>query len=85
MNKYFCIGIIGIDPEPINNDGCKLRVAVNSYKKDEPLWLSVFVFGNLAKSCLEFKKKGNKLLVEGRLDVSDVGKPVIFADNLTFL
>ena len=71
MNKVILIGNLTHDPEhkKIGDDKevCKLRLAVNGYKKDDTVFVDVDAWGKLASLCNEYLSKGRKVAVDGRL------------------
>jgi len=71
-NHIVLLGRVGIDPElRETNEGvsyCRFRLAVDQ-GKEEPMWLSVVAWRNLATQVERFVKKGSLVLVAGRLSV----------------
>ncbi len=72
FNHCVFVGRVGVDPQ-LNqtNEGvsyCRFRLAVDQ-GKEEPLWLSVVAWRNLATQVERFVKKGSLVLVAGRLSV----------------
>lgn len=87
MNKFFGIGYLGGDPEPLSK-GCKLSLATEIWDgtQSKVIWLKVMVFGTSATNCLEHLTKGRRILVEGRVDIAlKSGNMIIVTDNITFL
>lgn len=88
MNKYMCIGRLGFDPDIISG-GCRLKLAVDTFngKEVKVVWLRVLVFGASGNNVLAHKKKGDRVLIEGRLDYTTGEKPelIVITDNVTFL
>lgn len=86
LNKFIGIGYLGADPEPLNI-GVKLSLATEVFdgRQKKTIWLKVFVFGKSAENCINHKKKGDRIAVEGRVDVSKTGKTIIITDDVTFL
>ena len=79
INHAVIVGNLTRDPElrhtPSGTAVCKLRVAVNSRRKDEsgdwvdkPNYFDVTVWGNQGESCAQYLAKGRKVGVAGRLD-----------------
>ena len=79
INRVVLVGNLTKDPELKQTAGgtsvCKLRIAVNSRRKDEtgqwtdkPNYFSVSVFGNQAESCSQYLSKGRPVAIDGRLD-----------------
>lgn len=77
-NKVIMIGHLTRDPEmrytPSGTPVTNLGIAVNSrFKqnngeiKEETLFIDVITFGSSAENCDRFLKKGDPVLVEGRL------------------
>ncbi len=66
------VGRVGIDPElRETNEGasyCRFRLAVDQ-GKEEPMWLSVVAWRNVATQVEKYVKKGSLVLVAGRLSV----------------
>jgi single-strand DNA-binding protein len=71
-NHCTFVGRVGVDPQlRETNEGisyCRFRLAVDQ-GKEEPLWLSVVAWRNLATQVEKFVKKGSLVLVAGRLSV----------------
>ncbi len=72
FNHCVFVGRVGIDPQ-LNqtNEGvsyCQFRLAVDQ-GKDEPLWLTIVAWRNLATQIEKYVKKGLLVLVAGRLSV----------------
>jgi single-strand DNA-binding protein len=80
VNVVVITGNLTRDPE-LRSTGsgtsvCKLRVAVNTRRKDgqtdewvdKPNYFDVTVWGNQGKACAEHLAKGRPVAVEGRLD-----------------
>ena len=72
FNHCTFVGYVGVDPElRQTNEGvsfCRFRLAVDQ-GKDEPMWLSVVAWRQLATQVERFVKKGSQVLVSGRLSV----------------
>lgn len=72
FNYCIFIGRVGVDPQlRETNEGvsyCRFRLAVDQ-GKEEPLWLSVVTWRQLATQVERFVKKGSLVLVSGRLSV----------------
>ena len=104
VNVVVITGNLTRDPElrslSTGTSVCKLRVAVNSRRKDEtgqwtdkPNYFSISVFGNQAESCAQYLSKGRPVAVDGRLDwrewqAQDGGKREsveIVAESVQFL
>lgn len=84
MNKFIGIGYLGNDPDIVES-GCKIRLAING-RDDNTIWLSVFLFGTNAENTIKYKKKGDKVAIEGRIEQSKAtGNLVIVASNIDFL
>lgn len=71
MNHMTMIGNLGKEPElRYNNAGlpiCSFTIGVSDGKKtDEPLWLDVATFGELAENCAASLNKGSRVVVIGR-------------------
>ena len=79
MNKIILTGHLGTDPEmsyfPDGTAVTKFRLAVNSGWGDHERtdWFKVEIIGKKAESVNTYKKKGDQVLVEGRMicDVVD--------------
>ena len=104
INRVVLVGNLTKDPELRATSGsslCKLRVAVNTRRKDEtgqwtdkPNYFDVTVWGNQAESCAQYLSKGRPVAIDGRLegrvwDATDgSGKRQaveIIAENVQFL
>jgi len=86
MNKYLCIGRLGFDPDPITG-GCKVKLAVDSFdgKVKKPVWITALIFGPSGQNVLSHKTKGDRVLIDGRLDKNAQGELVVVSDNVEFL
>lgn len=80
MNKVIIIGNLGSDVEfnytPSGTAVAKFSVAVNDRRKskdgeaqDNTTWFRVVAWQKLAETCSSYLKKGNKVYIEGRLDI----------------
>ena len=105
VNVVVVTGNLTKDPElrttPNGTSVCKLRVAVNSRRKDaasgewvdKPNYFDVTVWGAQGENCATYLSKGRPVAVEGRLDwreweAQDGSKRQaveIIADNVQFL
>jgi single-strand DNA-binding protein len=80
INTVVITGNLTRDPELRSTPGgtavCKLRVAVNSRRKDgqtgewvdKPNYFDVTVWGAQGENCAQYLSKGRPVAVEGRLD-----------------
>ena len=80
LNRVVITGNLTRDPElrslPSGNSVCKLRVAVNSRRKDaatgdwvdKPNYFDVTVWGAQGENCANYLSKGRPVAVQGRLD-----------------
>jgi single-strand DNA-binding protein len=72
FNHVVMVGRVGINPElRQTNEGvsyCRFRLAVDQ-GKEEPMWLSVVAWRNLATQVEKFVHKGSLVLVAGRLSI----------------
>jgi single-strand DNA-binding protein len=72
FNYCIFVGRVGVEPQlRETNEGvsyCRFRLAVDQ-GKDEPLWLNVVAWRQLATQVERFVKKGSQVLVSGRLSV----------------
>ncbi len=80
MNRVVITGNLTKDPELRSTPGgtaiCKLRVAVNSSRKDsasgewvdKPNYFDVTVWGAQGENCANYLSKGRPVAVDGRLD-----------------
>ena len=76
FSKLVSVGHLGADPEEkttANGLGlAKLRVAVKGRGKDaETVWWNVTAFRKSAEYCAKYLKKGELVLVEGRVNVRE--------------
>jgi single-strand DNA-binding protein len=79
-NKVILMGNLTRDPElrytPSGMAVCKVGIAVNSSfgggdgRKEETLFINVVTFNKQAENCGQYLKKGNPILVDGRLQTS---------------
>lgn len=80
INSVVITGNLTRDPELRSTPGgtavCKMRVAVNSRRKDgqsgewvdKPNYFDVTVWGGQGENCAQYLAKGRPVAVEGRLD-----------------
>jgi single-strand DNA-binding protein len=80
INRVVLVGNLTRDPElrhtPSGTAVCKLRLAVNSRRKDastgewteKPNFFDVTVWGAQGENCAQFLSKGRAVGVDGRLD-----------------
>jgi len=76
INAVVISGNLTKDPEMVPNSTsiCRLRVAVNSRRKDNDEWVDkpnyfdVTCFGKAAENAVKYLRKGRGVLVDGRLD-----------------
>jgi single-strand DNA-binding protein len=105
INSVVITGNLTKDPElrstPSGTSVCKLRVAVNSRRKDgasgewvdKPNYFDVTVWGAQGENCANYLSKGRPVAVQGRLDwreweTQEGGKRQaveIIADSVQFL
>lgn len=74
MNKILLIGNLGGDPElsytPSGTAVTKFSIAVSGRGKDaESMWIRVVCWQKLAETASSYLKKGNKVYIEGRLEM----------------
>ncbi len=78
LNKAFIAGNLTRDPElkalPMGSNVCSFSVATNrtwrdqnGEKKEATEYHNIVVFGKQADTCAQYLKKGQQVLVEGRL------------------
>lgn len=102
LNKIFIIGNLTKDPEiaaiPGGTKVCSMTVATNKAWKDKEgatqetaEFHNVVIFGNKAETCHMYLKKGQTVLVEGRVQTrswdTDGGKRYkteIISENIQF-
>ena len=79
INRVVLVGNLTKDPELRHTPGgtavCKLRLAVNTRRKDEtgqwtdkPNYFDITVWGNQAESCSQYLSKGRPVAIDGRLE-----------------
>ena len=104
INRVIVTGNLTRDPElrstPSGTSVCKLRVAVNSRRRDssgewvdKPNYFDVTVWGAQGENCATYLSKGRPVAVDGRLDwreweAQDGGKRQsieIIAESVQFL
>jgi single-strand DNA-binding protein len=105
INSVVVTGNLTRDPElrslPSGNSVCKLRVAVNSRRKDgqsgewvdKPNYFDVTVWGAQGENCATYLSKGRPVAIQGRLEwreweTQEGGKRQaveIIADSVQFL
>jgi single-strand DNA-binding protein len=82
INHVVITGNLTKDPElrhtPSGTPVCKLRLAVNSRRKDgggnwvdKPNYFDVVVWGNQGEACAQYLAKGRPIAVQGRLEWSE--------------
>jgi len=88
------LGRLGIEPDMRSTrDGreyCRLRIAANHRRlnKDtnewgeQTSWFSVFLHGDRAQSAARLYKKGDFILVDGRISVDDEGRCDIWPNEV---
>jgi hypothetical protein len=74
MNKVFVDGYLGRDPEiketDIGNVGI-FQVANHDNKNGKATWVPIVAFGNKVKTVIMNLKKGDRVVIEGRLRTRD--------------
>jgi single-strand DNA-binding protein len=79
INRVLVTGNLTRDPElrstPSGTSICKLRIAVNSRRKDasgqwvdKPNYFDVTVWGAQGENCAQYLQKGRGVAIDGRLD-----------------
>ena len=79
INRVLVTGTLTKDPElrstPSGTSICKLRIAVNSRRKDasgqwvdKPNYFDVTVWGAQGENCAQYLQKGRGVAIDGRLD-----------------
>ena len=79
INRVMVTGNLTKDPElrstPSGTSICKLRIAVNSRRKDasgqwvdKPNYFDVTVWGAQGENCAQYLQKGRGVAIDGRLD-----------------
>jgi single-strand DNA-binding protein len=79
INRVIVTGNLTRDPElrslPSGNSVCKLRIAVNSRRKDQsgewvdkPNYFDVTVWGAQGENCATYLSKGRPVAIDGRLE-----------------
>jgi single-strand DNA-binding protein len=83
INRVILTGNLTFDPElrslPSGTSVCKLRVAVNTRKKnnatgdweDKPNYFDVTVWGAQGENCARYLAKGRPVAIDGRLEWSE--------------
>jgi len=70
MNVVTLVGNLTADPE-LKGEGerqvCRMRLAVSTAPKEDPLYISVAAFGRQAETCARYLRKGREVAVSGRL------------------
>lgn len=78
MNKVICTGNLTKDPEKVDTANgktlCKMILAVqNDFKNADgeydAQFINVVCWGGLADNCCKYLTKGNKILVDGKLNL----------------
>ena len=104
INRVILTGNLTKDPElrstPSGTSICKLRIAVNSRRKDasgqwvdKPNYFDVTVWGAQGENCAQYLQKGRGVAVDGRLEWREWDTPEgqkrqaveIVADSVQFL
>lgn len=60
---------------------CRFNLAVNRMKKDETDFIPIEVWNKIAENLVNYKSKGDQVVVEGRLQVDRYQK---YGENKTF-
>lgn len=81
MNQVYLLGRLGQDPEDINGKGAKFSLATNKKWKDkdgqwqeQTTWHNVVVWGPASEYILKNIKRGEKVLVDGEIEVQEYEK-----------
>ena len=78
LNDCSFIGNLVAEPEMRYTSGgdavTNFKIAVNGYKEGDVLFLPVKAWKKTAETCAEYLKKGSKVYVKGRLDISEYEK-----------
>ncbi len=98
LNSTITIGTLVADPEAKTSSTGKaitnLRLAVDGRSKDDTIFVDVTCFDKTAENVAKFKKKGEQIVVEGRLAMDQWedkstkqkrSKVYIIANNVSFL
>ncbi len=101
FNKVILMGNLVADPEmrytPNGTAICEFNFAVNrkvkGEEKDEVCFIGITVFGKQAENCSQYLKKGQQVIIDGRLDqqrwINDDNqkrsKHRVVANNVTFM
>ena len=104
INRVTVTGNLTRDPElrsiPSGTSVCKLRIAVNSRRKDasgqwvdKPNYFDVTVWGAQGENCAQYLQKGRGVAIDGRLEWREWDTPEgqkrqaveIIADTVQFL
>ncbi len=71
MNSVQLIGNLGRDPEMRHTQSgkavCTIRIAVSNGKDRDPEWIDVVCWDKTAELVSQWKKKGDQVAVEGRI------------------
>lgn len=78
-NTFVAYGRLVADAQPIawKDGGCRFRIAIDGYKKEETLFITCSKWGSSGQSILGFLKKGKEVIVTGAL------KPVKYKNKTT--
>ncbi len=75
MNTVQLIGRLGADPELRHTQGgkavCNLRMAISNGRDRDATWLDVVCWDKTAELVSQYKRKGDEVAVEGRLQVRE--------------
>ncbi len=71
MNEVKLFGRLGQDPK-LTTSGKMATFSVATGTKEKTQWHNVKVFNDLAARCVEFLRKGNRVLVSGSIEYSKV-------------
>jgi single-strand DNA-binding protein len=81
MNVCVLSGRLGRDPElkhvgPERTPLCRFSIAVSKRVKgeDRTQWVSINSWGKTAEVCSQYLRKGNRVLIEGELEVGEYEK-----------
>lgn len=88
MNQIIVSGNLGNDPElRVSTSGVSrvtLNLAIKRYEKED-FWVYFTAFGTLAENIAKYSKKGDKLLIQGRIDETTYEKDGVERSQYQFI
>lgn len=88
-HKLILVGNLGKDPEMrFTGSGANVThfsvatsenwTGADGQKQERTIWWNISVFGKAGEACNDYLKKGNKVLIEGRMNADAKGNPRLY-------